>query len=306
MEKRIGLALGGGGARGMAHLGILKVLEENGVPIDFIAGTSMGAIIGAMYAQKPDADALIKRFDEYFKDKTYKDLGLEKAVPQKNREPSILHQFVEAVGKRIVLNFAFSRSALLQKNTLDDAIQSFVKKGKFKDTKIPFYAVCTDLNYGEPVIFKSGDIQKAVKLSSSIPIYFPPLAEDGKLLTDGGVTSPVPVNEIKDADVDIIIAVSVARNRYHPLDQDPKLLDIITRMQYIKGAYLSQAQMEKADIVLDPVFDDAHWSEFLKYREFIETGKREAQNQIDDILELIRKKQSITSRLIRFLFGNSN
>src|SRR6056297_2378419 len=111
MKKRIGLALGGGGARGMAHLGILKVLEENGVPIDFIAGTSMGAIIGAMYAQNPDADALIKRFDEYFRGKTYKDLGLEKAVPQKDREPSILHQFVEAVGKRIVLNFAFSRSA---------------------------------------------------------------------------------------------------------------------------------------------------------------------------------------------------
>ena len=120
MKHKVGLALGGGGARGMAHLGILKVLEENNVPIDFIAGTSMGAIIGAMYAQNPDAKELIKIFDDYFKEKSYKDLGLEKVIPRNEDEPTILHQFIEAVGKRVVLNFAISRTALLQKNTLEE------------------------------------------------------------------------------------------------------------------------------------------------------------------------------------------
>jgi NTE family protein len=300
MKKRIGLALGGGGARGMAHLGIIKVLEENNIPIDFIAGTSMGAIIGAMYAQNPDADALIKICDDYFDGKTYEDLGLEKAVPQNKKEPTILHQFIEAVGKRVILNFAISRNALLQRNTLDNAIQDFVKKGKIEDTKIPFYAVCSDLNSGESVTYKTGDIQKAVKLSASIPIYFPPAEEDGMLLTDGGVTSPVPVNEIKEADVDIVIAVSVGRNKYEPL-KNPKLLQIITRMQQIKGGYLAHAQMEKADIMLEPEFNEAHWSEFLKYREFIDRGKKQAYQQIDEIKELIHKKQSIIYKILSCL-----
>lgn len=281
----------------MAHLGILKVLEENNVPIDFIAGTSMGAIIGAMYAQNPDAKELIKIFDDYFKDKSYKDLGLEKVIPRNEDEPTILHQFIEAVGKRVVLNFAISRTALLQKNTLEEAITSFVKKGLIEDTIIPFYAIGSDLNSGQPVIFKSGNIQKAVKISASLPIYFPPVEEDGRLMTDGGITSPVPVNELQDTGVDIVIAASMGRNNYEKL-KTVKLLNIITRMQQIKGSYLARAQLEKADIMLEPAFNDDHWSEFLKYKDFIKKGEIETQRHIKDILQLIRKKKGFFAKLI--------
>jgi NTE family protein len=297
MKHKVGLALGGGGARGMAHLGILKVLEENNVPVDFITGTSMGAIIGAMYAQNPDAKELIKKFDDYFKDKSYKDLGLEKVIPRNEDEPTILHQFIEAVGKRVVLNFAISRTALLQKNTLEEAITSFVKKGLIEDTIIPFYAIGSDLNSGQPVIFKSGDIQKAVKISASLPIYFPPVEEDGRLMTDGGITSPVPVNELQDTGVDIVIAASMGRNNYEKL-KTVKLLNIITRMQQIKGSYLARSQLEKADIMLEPGFNDDHWSEFLKYKDFIKKGEIETQRHIKDILQLIRKKKGFFAKLI--------
>ncbi|MCF7886183.1 MAG: patatin-like phospholipase family protein [Candidatus Marinimicrobia bacterium] len=299
MKTKIGLALGGGGARGMAHLGIIKVLQKNNIPIDFIAGTSMGAIIGAMYAQNPDIEAIIKMFDEYFEDKDYADLGLERAVPGNKKDPTIFHQFVEAVGKRVVLNFAISRQALLQKNTLDNAIQRFVKAGQIENTEIPFYAVCSDLNSGEPVVYNRGDIQKAVKISASIPVYFPPVAENGKLLTDGGVTSPVPVNEMEQTDADIIIAASMGRSKYDPLNK-PKLLNIITRMQQIKGSYLAHSQMEKADIMIEPEFREAHWSEFLRYKEFIEIGEKEARKKIDHISELIKNKQSFIRRFFRF------
>jgi len=305
MKPKVGLALGAGGARGLAHLGVLKVLEKNDIPIDFIAGTSMGAIVGAMYAQEPDADLLIARIEEYLEHKDYEDLGLEKVVPEKDENPGFLSQFASSIGKRIVLNFAISKSSILNQKTLSSAIENLVQPGEIEDTKIPFCAVSTDLNTGQSEIMDSGNIRNAVQVSSSIPGFFPPCREDGKLLVDGGVTAPVPVDEAKAGNSDIIIGVSVGKRNFKPLEE-VKLLDIMSRVQHIKGGYLGKEQLKNADIMLEPDIGSGHWSEFLRYKEFIQLGVNKTQENINGIKKCVKRNKSIIRRVWQCIKGIFN
>ncbi|RKY55383.1 MAG: hypothetical protein DRP89_03435 [Candidatus Neomarinimicrobiota bacterium] len=299
MKTKIGLALGGGGARGFAHLGVLKVLEEDGISIDFITGTSMGAVVGAMYAQNPDSEAIIKLFEDFLASQDYDSLGLKYIVPQNEENPSFMSHLVRVVAKRIVVNFAQSRTGIIKIKRLSDAISSLIDNGDFHDTKIPFGAVATDLNSGKTVVFKEGNIRKAVMLSSSLPGFIPPEPINGKLLTDGGVTAPVPVDEVREMGADIVIGVCVGINQIKSL-KNPHIIDIISRTESIRGFYLSKLQLEKADVSLHPDVKDAHWSEFLKYKEFINAGIVEAQKKLPEIHDAIRKKRKFLKKIFRF------
>jgi len=299
MNTKIGLALGGGGARGLAHLGVLKVLEENSISIDFIIGTSMGSVIGAMYAQNPDSEAIIKRFENFLASQDYNSLGLKYVVPQNEENPSFMSHLVRIVAKRIVVNFAQSRTGIIKHERLSDAISFLIDDGDFHDTKIPFGAVATDLNSGKTVVFKEGSIRKAVKLSSSVPGFIPPEPINGQLFTDGGVTAPVPVDEVREMGADLVIGVCVSINQIKAL-KDPNIIDIISRTDAIRGFYLSKLQLANADVSLHPDVKDAHWSEFFKYKEFINAGIVEAQKKLPEINDVIRKKKKFLKKIFRF------
>lgn len=298
MKKKVGLALGGGGARGLAHVGVLKVLEEEQIPVDYIAGTSMGAIIGAMYAQNPSADALINRLKSFFGSRDYDSLGLKYIVPKNDQNPSFLSQLAQVVAKRIIVNIAQSRTGIIKTNRLSEAISILINKGNIEDTRIPFVCAATDLNSGQTVMFEEGNIQEAVTISSSIPGFISPHEWDGKLLTDGGVTAPVPVEEARRMGADIVIGVNVALNHLQPMDA-PHLLDIISRADQIKGKYLSKIQMSTADVQIHPRIDAAHWSELLRYQEFIEAGIQETREKLPQIRAIIAPKESFFKNLFR-------
>ncbi|MCK4641255.1 MAG: patatin-like phospholipase family protein [Candidatus Marinimicrobia bacterium] len=298
MKKKVGLALGGGGARGLAHVGVLKVLEEEQIPIDYIAGTSMGAIVGAMYAQNPSADALIDRLESFFSSRDYDSLGLKYIVPKNDQNPSFLSQLAQVVAKRIVVNIAQSRMGIIKTRRLSEAVSALIDKGNIQDTRIPFACAATDLNSGQPVLFQKGDIQEAVTISSSIPGFISPSEWDGKLLTDGGVTAPVPVVEVRRMGADIVIGVSVDANHIKPLEE-PHVLDIISRVDMIRGKYLSEIQLATADIQLHPQIDAAHWSELLRYQEFIEAGIRETREKLPQIRAIIAQRKSFFKNLFR-------
>ncbi|MCG2716887.1 MAG: patatin-like phospholipase family protein [Candidatus Marinimicrobia bacterium] len=292
MKKKVGLALGGGGARGLAHVGVLKVLEEEQILIDYIAGTSMGAIIGAMYAQNPSADALIDRLKSFFSSQDYDSLGLKYIVPKNDQNPSFLSQLAQVVAKRIIVNIAQSRTGIIKTDRLSEAISILIDKGNIQDTHIPFACAATDLNSGQPILFQKGDIQKAVTISSSIPGFISPIVWDGKLLTDGSVTAPVPVDEAREMGADLVIEVCVGINQIRAL-KDPNIIDIISRTDAIRGFYLSKLQLANADVSLHPDVKDTHWSEFLRYKEFINAGIVEAQKKLPEIHNVIKKKKCL-------------
>ncbi len=143
---RIGLALGGGGARGAAHFGVLKVLEEERIPIDIIAGTSMGAIVGGMYAQHPDVPEVIDRYEKFIRDMDYESFGLKYIAPDPGQEPHLLQKFAKTIAQRIYMSSMGSRSGIMKPEFLDNALKELLDRGNIQDTKIPFGAVATDLN----------------------------------------------------------------------------------------------------------------------------------------------------------------
>ncbi len=183
---RVGLALGGGGARGAAHFGVLKVFEEERIPIDLIAGTSMGAIVGAMYAQNPDASAVIEKYEHFIANMDYGSFGLKYIAADADQDSHLLQKFARTIAQRIYMSSMGHRSGIMKPEFLDKALKELLDRGNVQDTKIPFGAVATDLNSGNTILIREGSIRKAVRRSSLIPGYLPPEEEGAKLITDGG------------------------------------------------------------------------------------------------------------------------
>ena len=296
MRKKIGLALGGGGARGLAHIGVLKVLESEQIPIDLIVGTSMGAIIGAMYAQNPDIKRLTERLESFFTGHDYESLGLRFVVPKNDQNPSFLTQLVQTVANRIVLNIAQSRASIIKTERLAEAIARLIDNGKIEDTRIKFACAATDLNSGQTILFDQGDIRRAVTISSSIPGFIKPHKTNGQLLSDGGITAPIPVAEARQMGAEMVIAVSVDPQQISSLEE-PHVIGIISRADMIRGRLLSRILMKSADVQLIPALGNVHWSELLRYKEFIAAGEQEARNKIALIRALVSEKQSFFQRL---------
>lgn len=175
---KVGLALSGGGTKGFAHVGVLEVLERHNIPIDYIAGTSMGAVVGALYASGisvPDLKLLAK----------------------------------ETKWKNLV-DFTLPDKGILSGNKIENFMRILLKNKKFKDLNIPTQVVATDISGGKKVVFKKGDVASAVRASISLPSIFVPHQYKGKLLVDGGVLDPVPVQVVREMGADVVIAVDLS------------------------------------------------------------------------------------------------
>lgn len=179
-KMKVGLALGSGSARGLAHIGVIKALIEEGIHIDYIAGTSIGALIAAVYAGG----------------------GLDQ-----------LEEFLHTVDWKMIASYAdfvFPRVGLIQGDKINGFIERFLPVKTFEETNIPFTAVATDLVTGEEVLFKEGNLARAIRASISMPGVFQPVKYNGTYLVDGGLVNPVPANIVKAMGADFIIAVDLS------------------------------------------------------------------------------------------------
>lgn len=179
-RKKIGLALGGGAARGLAHIGVLEVLQKEGIPIDMVAGTSAGAIVGALYAQGKDVDQI-------------------KSLAQDFGSRKLAH-FVDPY---------LPKSGFIRGKKIQGLLVSYIGGIRFSDMRIPFACVATDIETGEEVVIDQGSVSEAVRASISIPGIFAVARWKGRYLVDGGVVNPVPVNVLKRMGASFIIAVNV-------------------------------------------------------------------------------------------------
>ena len=182
-NKRVGLALGSGGARGWAHLGVLRALRERGVRVDCVAGTSMGAIVGAFLAAGQEG--------------VLADLA-------SNIDWKRLRQFFWEI--------SLSRSGLTDGRRLAEETERLLGREEFRELELPFRAVATDLDTGEEVVLSEGNLVHALRASISIPGLFSPVRLGGRLLVDGGLVNPVPVNVARGMGAQIVVAVDVARD----------------------------------------------------------------------------------------------
>jgi len=263
-KKKIGLALSGGAARGLAHVGVLDVLQKEGIPIDMIAGTSSGAVMGAVYASGQDTSKMIENA-------------------------------LDAGWKRIpMIDPSFPKTGFIKGRKIKNLLSSFLGGNiRFSDLKLPFACVATDIDTGEEIVINSGSVSDALRASISIPGIFTVVKREGRYLVDGGLTTPVPVNVVKQMGADFIIAVNVnpdvsdrmgktsqERVRAH---KEPNIFQIMMQSIYITTYSLARTSLIDADIVIEPDLTNIGAGDFSKAQELITRGQQAAQNAIPEI-----------------------
>jgi NTE family protein len=289
-KSKLGLALGAGGARGIAHVGVLKVLERESIPIDLIVGTSIGALVGAAYAANPDASALEKRvcevLDPHAKRETRLKL-LEKSYWDVDFKPDFFHRLVRTVQKEMFLNLALFRSAVLTEQDLQVSVEAFVPDIAIEDTRIPYFSTATDLLSGRPAVLKQGSLVRAVMASCAVPGFMPSIEWNGTVLVDGGLIDVLPVIPAKENGAEVVIGVDVGLilRRSHPVEDG---IDAIHRATEIMNYYLSTAGRENADVVIEPLVRNFGWTDFIAFEELIRQGEIAAELKIDEIREIVK------------------
>jgi NTE family protein len=304
MKKlKIGLVLGGGGARGLAHIGVLKALQKQGIHIDVITGTSMGALVAAVYAQHPDADYVEQRFQDLINNEKFTFLGGDYFQQKSQYEPEdLLHQISREIKRRVIINLAAQRQGLIKHERMELAVSELVDDGLIDNTEIPYACAAVDLLTGNEVIFYSGEIRQAIAASSAIPGFLPPVQYKDYQLVDGSVCVNFPIDAAKKLGADIVIASNVSL----ALDAGPKaenVIDIIIRANSAATQKINRLTLKEADFVLKPPIGAIQWSEFSRIDSLIEYGINETNNQIEKIKEIIVNKYSLTSRIKLYILN---
>ena len=242
-KPRIALALGGGAARGFAHIGAIKVLESHGIVPDFIVGTSAGAVVGSLYAGGYDAYAMQK-------------IG-------------------QQLDESIFADWTLGGRGLLKGEALQAFINQHLQNRPLEKLDKPFAAVATDLKTGERVVFRSGDTGLAVRASAAVPAVFQPAPIRGRSYVDGGLTSPIPVQAARDMGADIVIAIDISA---HPEGQPvDSLSGVLWQTTTIMGGVIGKHELAGADVVIRPNLPYVKSWDFKARNEAVLEGERAAQ-----------------------------
>lgn len=282
-KKRIGLALGGGGARGLSHIGVLKVFEREGIPIDVLAGTSIGAMVGGAYASGISPGDLERKVREYINSAEFQSSAIKAVADGLSGEQEGLTQKIQSFFKNqyYVVQMLF-KPGILSVDSFQSMIDFLIPDIQIEETRIPFRAVATDLVTGEPVVFSEGSLRQAVMASSSVPGVMEPVKEGERVLSDGGIISLIPVNIARKEGADIVIAVAVDRELRS--DEEFKTVrDIYYRACEIASGKLEQYELMNADIVIRPDIKKLHWASFAQAIDLINEGEKAAKEALHSI-----------------------
>ncbi|HPE55486.1 MAG TPA: patatin-like phospholipase family protein [Bacteroidales bacterium] len=289
-RPKIGVVLSGGGAKGIAHIGILKAMEEEGLRPDFITGTSMGSIIGGLYALGYSADQL----DSIIRSVNW-DLVLSNNIPlnyiayeeKEYYNRSIFEFQIEKGGLKLP-------SGLIDGQMLSENLTRFtwpaVKYDSFDDFPIPFRCIATDVSTGLPIVFKDGSLAKAIRSSMAIPTAFTAIDLDSTMVVDGGVVENFPVDEIIEMGADIIIGVSVGDGMKSAYDLSG-MTDILFQVSMIPSLSKMDGQIEKCDIYIRPDLLTYSTGSFGNYEEILDLGYAAGELYRESFREIFEKYQ---------------
>ncbi len=267
-RPKVGLALGGGAARGIAHIGVLEVLEREGIPIDMIAGTSAGALVGALYAREQNAVLMKKQA-----------------------------MALDWVALASLVDLTLPKNGFISGKRLTRVLGHFIGDTDFKDLLIPLSCIASDIISGDEVVINAGSVLEAVRASISIPVIFTVVKNHGRFLVDGGLVNPVPVKTVKDMGADFIIAVDVTPDkaereaylRQVTEIKEPTLFQVIIQSIYISTYYTAHAACDGADQVIHPQVAHISPGEFHRSKELILHGELAAVDSIPRIKKHLKE-----------------
>lgn len=254
-NPKIGLALGSGGARGFAHLGVLKVFQEHQIPVDYIAGSSMGALVAAFYGVGHSMEELIK--------------------------------LSTAFKRKFFLDFTVPKMGFIAGKRIKDFLQLFTHNKNIEELSIPISIIATDLVKGEKVIFTKGSVADAVRASISIPGIFVPETIDGRILVDGGVIDRVPIAVVKEMGADIIIGVDVSHGKKDA--EITNIYDVILQSIDILQMVADANRESTSDFMIQPNVSQYNSRAFTNTEEIIKIGEEETKKIIPAIIDTIEE-----------------
>jgi NTE family protein len=259
-RPKIALVLGGGGARGFAHLGVLKTFENEKVPIDLTVGTSIGSIVGAFYCAGISMHYLDRLSN-----------SLKWSAISNYNVPSLLSMLIS--------------ENLLSNKEIESFMEHHMGDIDFNDLKIPLVCIATDLNTGERILLREGNVAFAARASSTIPGIFKPVEYKQRLLVDGGLYENIPVNIARIFEPDIVIAISVSADiSKNPTDN---IFFVLMQAIYIQGKMFDDSNMREADIVISPEVGDISAIDLKKSRQAINKGFYTSQKDINNLKHLL-------------------
>lgn len=261
-RPKIGLALGSGGSRGLAHIGVIKALEKQNIPIDFIAGSSIGALVGGFYAA-----------------------GLSVAKMEEITLGTSWRKMFSLVDPHL-------NQGLISGEKIKSFIEEYVGEKQIEDSLIPFAAVATDLKTGEIVVLNKGGMAQAIRASISIPLIFKPVDIAGRALADGGLSAPVPVEIVKSMGADIVIAVNLDK---HYQDERSTLgfYTIANDSLNILRHHLALSNASTADVIINiDVGKNSYWYQFIDGQDKILAGEKALGSALPKLKEIIHTKSN--------------
>ena len=290
-RPRIGLVLGGGGAKGFAHIGVIEELERRHIPIDVISGTSMGAVVGSMYATGNDATA-IKRITSEIDWKTVFNDNLQRSDLSFRRKREVRDIFLNyrlgiADGKPVLPRGVLGGQKLFA--TVQELLAPWRATEDFNDLAIPFRAVASNIVNGEHVVMGSGNLPTAVFASMSIPTGFPPVSREGLLLVDGSISDNLPVDVARAMGVDVVIVVDVGEPPKASADKIVNAVDVFSQMQALLGydaIRRQRASIAGRDVLIDPDISGLSVTGFDQSELAIQRGREAAQKLGDKLSAL--------------------
>ena len=252
---KIGLALGGGAARGFAHIGVIKVLEAQGITPDIVVGTSAGAVVGALYAAGHSGFELQK----------------------------LAHKLDESK----ISDWSVPDRGVLKGEALQKFVNDAVAQRPIEAMKKPLAVVATDLNSGESILFRTGNTGMAVRASATVPGVFRPVSINGREYVDGGLSSLIPARYTRQMGADVVIAIDISAR---PGNQPVRgTLDILLQTFTIMGQNIARYELKEADVVIRPQVGNVGSTDFLARHDAILEGEKAAQAALPLIREAIRK-----------------
>jgi NTE family protein len=270
-RPRIGLALSGGAARGIAHVGVLRALAENAIPVDAIAGASAGALIGGCYA----AGLSVAQLESMARKFRWRHMG----------------------------RISFSRLGLQSNKRMEKFLRANLPVTRFEDLRIPFAALATDLQSGTAVVLRdTGDLTFAIRASNCLPAFYVPVRDPaGRLLVDGGLVANLPISYTRDLGADIVIAVDVGADGARFMQRPRTALGVLTQVFVAVERVVSNQEAAQADLIITPKVGHIRWDETRRAEEFLKIGYETALESIASIRRLIDQPQPRPDRVEFFV-----
>jgi NTE family protein len=264
-QVTVGLALGGGGARGLAHVGVLKVLHREGIPVDVVSGASFGSIIGALYCLKPDIGHLSTEVERVLSSERFHKAKVNflRHEFEEERRMGVISNIKSFFRQQFFYSVAFRLRQLVSEEEFTAIIDDLIDDVRFEDTRIPFVCVAADISHGAEMVLDEGPLRPAVYGSAAIPGVFPPILYRGRYLVDGGWVNRVPVRPARALGADVVIGVDISEDfRREPVENLKNGLELLIRANNVTGRLLCDLQLAEADVVVRPEVGHLHWAAF--------------------------------------------